>query len=140
MCDYSITAGIKTRDAVVDDRLTVTQFGSSKGFAPRGAGEPIAVCLRPGTELAFDKPVSFYDYRITNKGQPHVHTVHRTAVFRQVMKDQPRTHHDMLEFPDGTKSVLSFLDVGQTATVLQLPAKPKTQAEVVEQTRAEFVG
>jgi hypothetical protein len=26
---------------------------------------------------------------------------HRTAIFRQVNKDQPRVHHDALEFPDG---------------------------------------
>jgi hypothetical protein len=31
------------------------------------------------------------------------------------------THHDALEFPDGTIVLLTLLEVGQQATVLQLP-------------------
>jgi hypothetical protein len=46
---------------------------------------------------------------------------HRTAIFRQVNKAVPSTHHDALEFPDGTIVLLTFLEVGQQATVLQLP-------------------
>jgi hypothetical protein len=26
---------------------------------------------------------------------------HTTAIFRQINKDHPHTHHDALEFPDG---------------------------------------
>ena len=36
--------------------------------------------------------------------------------------DNPVTHHDALEFPDGQVVLLSRLCVGQRATVLQLPA------------------
>ena len=53
----------------------------------------------------------------------------RTAIFRQINKDQPRMHHDALEFPDGTSVLLTDLREGQEATVLQLPAQPKTPAE-----------
>jgi hypothetical protein len=46
---------------------------------------------------------------------------HRTAIFRQINKEVSNTHHDALEFPDGTIVLLTFLKVGQQATVLQLP-------------------
>jgi len=141
MCDYSITA-LKTRDAEIGDKLIVRYFGASKGFAPQGLEvekQYTAVCLRPGTELAFDAPVSYCDYMIP-RTLTHVHTEHKTAIFRQVDKEIPDTHHDMLEFPDGSETTLTLLDQGQTATVLQLPVSPKNEAEVVEQTRAEYVG
>jgi hypothetical protein len=49
-------------------------------------------------------------------------------------------HHDALELPDGQMLLLTFLCEGQAATVLQLPAKPKTEAEVRAQQRAVFAG
>src|SRR5439155_3378054 len=83
----------------------------------------------PGTELAFSEevkcaptPFGFSSWRTK--------TVNfRTAIFRQVNKDMPRVHHDALEFPDGTYVLLTDLREGQEATVLQLPAQPKTPAE-----------
>ncbi len=36
-------------------------------------------------------------------------------------KEVPSTHHDALEFPDGTIALLAFLEEDQQATVLQLP-------------------
>ena len=48
------------------------------------------------------------------------------ARFRQVKKEQPHVHHDALEFPDGQVVLLTRLCVGQHATVLQLPAAPRT--------------
>ena len=53
-----------------------------------------------------------------------------TAIFRQVNKDEPHTHHDALEFPDGHFVLLTHLVAGQEATVLQLPAEPATATEV----------
>jgi hypothetical protein len=50
---------------------------------------------------------------------------HRVARFRQVNVDNPCTHHDALEFPDGQIVLLTHLREGQRATVLQLPAQPK---------------
>ena len=136
MCDYSITVE-KTRPAVVGDKLTVERFGASKGFAPQGAGEPVAVCLRPGTEIAFDKPVGYADYGLA---KPFVQTGHTTAIFRQVNKDQPLMHHDVLEFPDGSCAFLAHLHLAQRSTVLQLPAEPKNEAEEVAQRSVEAVG
>ena len=46
----------------------------------------------------------------------------RLARFRQINMDNPVTHHDALEFPDGQVVLLTRLCVGQCATVLQLPA------------------
>jgi hypothetical protein len=65
---------------------------------------------------------------------------HKTAIFRQINKDQPRAHHDALEFPDGMTVLLTELRDGQRATVLQLPAQPKTPAEAQAQERVAYVG
>jgi hypothetical protein len=43
-----------------------------------------------------------------------------------VNTDNPHTHHDALEFPDGQIVLLTHLRAGQQATVLQLPAQLKT--------------
>jgi len=85
----------------------------------------------PGTELAFANPLKGYGSAI--KGE------HITAIFRQINKDQTHMHHDVLELPDGQTVMLTYLDEGQEATVLQLPAAPKTEAEAEEQKRAEYV-
>jgi hypothetical protein len=58
----------------------------------------------------------------------------------QINKDLPRLHHDALEFPDGTCVLLTDLLEGQEATVLQLPAQPKTPAEEAAQRRVVYVG
>jgi hypothetical protein len=65
---------------------------------------------------------------------------HTTAIFRQVNKDNPRTHHDALEFPDGQMVLLNDVFEGQEATVLQLPAQPVTAAEIKAQKRVRHVG
>ena len=59
MCDYSLH-GVASRPAKVGDKLVSTQFRNSitRGFA--SVEEPgIAVCLLPGTEIAFDKDVEY---------------------------------------------------------------------------------
>jgi len=65
---------------------------------------------------------------------------HNTAIFRQVNKEEMAAHHDALEFPDGQIVLLTRLNEGQLATVLQLPAEPKTAVEAVAQRRAAYVG
>jgi hypothetical protein len=65
---------------------------------------------------------------------------HKTAIFRQINKDRVATHHDALEFPDGQIVPLTFLCEGQQATVLQLPAEPKTIVETEARRRAAFAG
>ena len=63
-----------------------------------------------------------------------------TAIFRQINKEKVAAHHDALEFPDGEIVLLSVLREDQRATVLQLPAEPKTAIESAAQQRAAYVG
>jgi len=132
MCDYSLHH-VASRPAKVEDKLVVTKFSNSitRGFA--AVGEPyVAVCLLPGTEIAFDQNVecepSFGIGILPNKkiGQ-------RLARFRQVNMHNAVTHHDALEFPDGQLVLLTRLCEGQRATVLQLPigAHPAAAGEAV---------
>jgi hypothetical protein len=65
---------------------------------------------------------------------------HTTAIFRQINKDNPQTHHDALEFPDGQIVLLTGLAEDQVATVLQLPAQPATAAEVKAPERIALIG
>jgi hypothetical protein len=65
---------------------------------------------------------------------------HKTAIFRQINKEKVATHHDALEFPDGQILLLTSLSEGQQATVLQLPAEPKTVMESEAQQRAAYAG
>ena len=65
---------------------------------------------------------------------------YNTAIFRQINKDKIAAHHDALEFPDGQVVLLTVLDEGQQATVLQLPAEPKTAVEAEIQKRTAYVG
>jgi hypothetical protein len=62
---------------------------------------------------------------------------HQVARFRQVNVDNPCTDHDALEFPDGQVVLLTHLRANQRATVLQLPAQPKTADAARSQTQAE---
>ena len=136
MCDYSLH-NVKSRPANVDDKLTTHQFNTcTTGFA---APEDIdtAVCVLPGTELAFTTAVKCHP-RVFFAWKPRV-VQHTTAIFRQVNKDNPQTHHDALEFPDGTMVMLTHLLEGQDATVLQLPAQPVTPAEINTQERVPHV-
>src|SRR6516165_5200106 len=137
MCDYSLH-NVKSRPAKVGDKLTTRNFNTgTRGFAaPEDAN--MAVCVLPGTELAFKRmvmysPRGFFSW----KGSVVAHT---TAIFRQVNKDNPRTHHDALEFPDGQTLLLTEVLEGQEATVLQLPAQPVTALEAAAQERVAHIG
>ena len=120
MCDYSLHH-LATRPAKIEDKLVTTKFSNSitRGFA--AAGEPhVAVCLLPGTEIAFDENVECepsFGLRIL----PNKKIGHRLARFRQINMDNSVIHHDALEFPDGQMVLLTRLCVGQRAMVLQLP-------------------
>ena len=121
MCDYSLHL-IASRPAKVADRLVSTDFVKSitRGFTEIGQPD-VAVCLLPGTELAFDNEVQF-DRAFSMFGKARIE--HRVARFRQVNMDDPHVHHDALEFPGGQIVMVTRLVPGQTATVLQLPAAP----------------
>jgi len=123
MCDYSLH-GVLNRPARVGDKLLSTNFVNSftRGFT--AVGEPkVAVCLRPGTELAFERDVEVE--HVFRRLMPRLRfgkTGQRVARFRQVNMDRPDTHHDALEFPNGKIVLVTRLCPGQFATVLQLPA------------------
>lgn len=134
MCDFSLQM-VKSRPAKVEDQLTVKDFGhGTTGFCA-SEDESVAVCLLPGTELAFDEPIKVYGGWFDLQGCKAT-----TAIFRQINKEQPRAHHDALETPDGQIVLLTRLAGGQKARVLQLPAAPKTEAEAEEQKRLDIVG
>jgi hypothetical protein len=98
----------------------------------------MAVCVLPGTELAFANDVAYQSVHFLRWNVQSV--AHRTAIFRQINKGKTMAHHDALEFPDGQIVTLTQLCEGQQATVLQLPAQPTTAAEADAQKRIAYVG
>src|SRR5260370_30216744 len=137
MCDYSLQS-VLSRPAKVGDKLTTRNFGTStRGFvAPENSR--VAVCVLPGTELAFSSEITVAKAGLL--GWKAVTLAHTTAIFRQVNKDKPGMPHDALEFPDGQMVLLTELCEGQEATVLQLPAQPATVVEEETQKRAAYTG
>jgi len=130
MCDYSLH-GVRTRPAEVGEKLVTTDFGTgTRGFASPNDLRT-AVCLLPGTELAFSRKVIFSGWTIRSLTKSWStaprETPHKTAIFRQINPGMT-THHDALEFPDGEVRLLTTLSIGQEATVLQLPARPHLAA------------
>jgi hypothetical protein len=138
MCDYSLQY-VRSRPAKVGEKLKTQLFNlGTRGFAsPEEANT--AVCVLPGTELAFASPVRCYGRGQLLGWKPEV-LKHTTAIFRQINKDNPLTHHDALEFPDGKIVLLTHLLESQEATVLQLPAQPATAMEARAQERVPHVG
>jgi hypothetical protein len=127
MCDYSLEF-VASRPAKVGDKLISTGFHNtvSRGFASVDDSK-VAVCLLPGTELAFEDEVrcetGFVFFRTLG---------HKVASFRQINRGQSNRHHDALEFPDGTVVLLTCLCRGQRATVLQVPADASAKVEFAE--------
>ena len=128
MCDYSLENQI-SRAAEVGDKLVTSSFPMTptRGFCAQN--EPgVAVCLLPGTELAFEEPVRYnglwgyvVNYVKARLGYDMADAA--LARFRQVDLDNPHTHHDAIELADGRIIKLSLLHEGQRARVLQLPAQ-----------------
>ena len=137
MCDYSLQT-VRSRPAKVGEKLTTHDFlTGTRGFAaPEDCNT--AVCLLPGTELAFARAVSCRPRGLLGWKARTVN--HTTAIFRQLNKDNLHAHHDALEFPDGQTVLLTDLFEGQEATVLQLPAQSVTAAEIKAQQRVPHVG
>src|ERR1700740_2209131 len=118
MCDYSLHA-VASRPAQVGETLVTTTFRgtSTRGFAAE-SDPNVAVCMLPGTELAFESEVKYdnrwiwtrtIDSRVGKFGKidPHIHD----------------RHHDAIEFPDGNYVLVTQLCEGQRVSVLQLPVK-----------------
>jgi hypothetical protein len=132
MCDYSLHH-VMSRPAAVGDQLTSTAFPGTitRGFAPKGDPNT-AVCLLPGTEIAFAEDARYFE-EVTHF--PTRKVGHRVARFRQIDIENAYAHHDALEFPDGQIVLVTRLCEGQQASVLQLPAAPRP--EKAEPVRAE---
>ncbi len=134
MCDYSLQS-VKSRPAQVGEKLTTNRWATgSGGFIGSDGDVSTAVCVLPGTELAFEEKVSLAFTMINAQVEG------LTARFRQINAHNPYAHHDALEFSDGRVVLLTQLASGLVATVLQLPAAPQTEAEAKEQQRLEVVG
>jgi hypothetical protein len=119
MCDYSLEQ-LASRPAKVGDKLVTTHFRYSLtgGFCAIGAPN-VAVCLKSGTELVFEREIetlSKFWMRPQKFGA-------KVARFRHVNLDCPTMHHDALELPSGEIVLLTRLIQGQFATVIQLPAQ-----------------
>ncbi len=119
MCDYSLRS-VASRPAKVGDHLVVTTFPNcfTRGFA--AVGEPnVAVCLVPGTEVAFAKEAEadrlFWFLPNRRLGS-------NVARFCRVNENVASVHHDALELPGGEKVLITHMSEGQRAVVLQLPA------------------
>jgi hypothetical protein len=137
MCDYSLH-DVQSRPAQVGDKLIISNFRNSITRGLAAVGEPnMAVCLLPGTEIAFDRKVEADPIipflRKRNLGA-------QVARFCQIRTDSPNAHHDALEFPNGKVVLLTRLSKGQQATVLQLPAthRGEKQPHLRKATLPEF--
>ena len=128
MCDYSLH-DIASRPAKTGDKLMSTHFTTTitRGFADPSQPN-VAVCLLPGTELAFESEVRC-DAAL--QFLPNRKSKHKVARFRQINLRRPAAHHDALEFPDGHIVLVTNLTEGQRATVLQLPntGQPASKGE-----------
>lgn len=134
MCDYSLHH-VASRPARIEDKLVTTKFANTATAGFSSVGEPnVAVCLLPGTELAFAQDV---ECEPALGILPARKIGQRLARFRQVNLDQPCVHHDALEFPDGKIVLVTRLREGQHATVLQMPASERPAEAVPQQATQE---
>ena len=129
MCDYSLHH-VASRPAKVGDRLVTSAFDGSTTHGFCTVDEPdVAICLRPGTELAFESDVKGNCATFGGLGIETGELGGKVAQFTQIDMDRPAAYHDALEFPNGKIILVTQLRKGQIASVLQLPAQPKQQAE-----------
>jgi hypothetical protein len=144
MCDYSLHH-VASRPAKVSDKLVMMELtkSSARGFAAVGElgaklvihDRPpnVAVCLLPGTELAFNDEVR-YDRALRLLGKGRIK--HKVARFREIEMNDPHVHFDALEFPNGQVLKLARLVAGQSATVLQLPVATQRHPHVETRLRS----
>ena len=131
MCDYSLH-NVPSRPAQVGDQIVTTTFRNTttRGFAALD-NTSVAVCLVPGTELAFEQEVEYDAVLPFLRNRKAGSSLAR---FRQINLEQPNAHHDAVEFPNGKIVLLTCLSKGQRAMVLQLPASAG-RVELEPQTR-----
>jgi hypothetical protein len=108
---------VATRPAKVGETLITTTFRgtSTRGFASESE-LAVAVCMLPGTELAFAEDVKYDNRWIWTR------TIgSRVGKFNAIDPEVRDRHHDAIEFPDGSHVLVTQLCEGQRVTVLQLP-------------------
>ena len=111
MCDYSLHA-VASRPAKAGERLVSTGFPrtATRGFAAVD-NRNVAVCLLPGTELAFEKDIecsrAFFFVRRMGAS---------TARFRQL--EMHDAHRDALELPVWIPQ--SFVTIGLALMAVML--------------------
>jgi hypothetical protein len=134
MCDYSLHA-VASRPAKVGETLITTTFQgtSTRGFASES--EPaVAVCMLPGTEVAFAEDVKYDNRWIWTKSINF-----RVGKLGAIEPDVSQRHHDAIEFPDGSQVLVTQLSEGQRVTVLQLPVTQQTAAPARSATETSAV-
>jgi hypothetical protein len=139
MCDYSLHQ-VSSRPAEISDELVVSKFSGTQTRGFSAVGEPgVAVCLRPGAEIAFESDAE-QDHpfaRLLPKfGFGKICC--RLARFRQINVGAARAHHDALEFANGKVVLITKLRIGQQARVLQLPAEARENAPAHESSSSDF--
>ena len=133
MCDFSCSPlGRAPQRSATSLQLEISGPARAGSPHPKILRRPSAFFL---TELAFSKEVA-----LTTAGTGELTIGQTVAIFRQINKEQPRAHHDALEFPDGRIVLLTMLCDGQEAAILQLPAQPTTAAEEEAQKRVAYTG
>ena len=122
MCDYSLHA-VASRPAQVGETLITTTFRGTSTRGLASESEPnVAVCMLPGTELAFAENVK-YDNRWIWTREINF----RVGKFARIDAHVPDRHHDSIEFPDGSHVLVTLLCEGQRVTVLQLPVVQQSE-------------
>ena len=124
MCDYSLHC-VASRPAELAETIVTTEFFGTRtrGFASPSDSRT-AVCLRPGTEIAFEQ--NAYIQGILCRWP----IKDRLARFRQIDLDKPTQHHDALEFANGRIVLVTDLATSLRARILQLPASPTEKPAV----------
>jgi hypothetical protein len=129
MCDYSLHA-VATRPAEVGETLITTTFRgtSTRGFASESEPD-VAVCLLPGTELAFADCVKYESQWMWSKVIDS-----QVGKFGVIDPAIPHRHHDAIEFPDGNRVLVTELVRGQRVKVVQLPVRSNKSESVSKET------
>ena len=128
MCDYNLHT-VASRPAKVGDRLVTTKFDFlTRGFA--AIGEPnVAVCLLPGTEVAFESEVERdHPFGRLLPNMQFGKLGDKVARFRQVNMDRPNAHRDALEFPNGQIVLVTRLCEGQRRRCCSCRPLPASRA------------
>src|SRR5262245_11010600 len=126
MCDFSLHL-VKSRPAKVGDKLRTVYFNTgTRGFAAPG-DSTTAVCILPGTELAFSEEVKCNPTPFGFSSWKTKTVNYRTAIFRQVNKDIPPVHQDG-HLPAGSEArTPSSLRIARTAARLLSSPEGRTQ-------------